>query len=321
MNKIDGYILVNCEYDGIDMYNTNGLIGNGYYSLMLHGRIYKKISHHLTDSTQLTIDLKNTNFDYFNTYGEASDNIGYILINNISYKLKTDKFGHFYVKINISSIRSNNSTKITFFDQTKNKFLSFYLNVINDISIAIGTSKNDKTYSIISDIDDTIKYTNVPNIVDMINNTFYKNFVPNDEMITTFSDLRSKYNITNYHYVSSSPWQLYKLLNEFIIKYYTNGTIYLRSMDMDNLITVANFIRSENIDYKIPIITQILNSNKKQKYILIGDSGEQDPEIYNHIYKIHNDLIELVIIRDIFKKNNQLMKRLPDIPLDKIQVV
>ena len=42
MDQIDGYIFVNYNYNGIDMYNTNGLIGNGYYCLTLHGRIYKK---------------------------------------------------------------------------------------------------------------------------------------------------------------------------------------------------------------------------------------------------------------------------------------
>lgn len=322
MDQIDGYIFVNYNYNGIDMYNTNGLIGDGYYCLTLHGRIYKKISHHIFNDHQLTTDFTNNNFDYFNTFGEECVKFGYITINNINYDINTDKFGHFRICVNVSVVRStNNQRKFTFFDQKKNTLLNFNLNVLNNISITPNINNTGNTYSIISDIDDTIKYTNVQNIADMIANTFYKEFIPIDETVKTFNKLESKYNITNYHYVSSSPWQLYQLLHEFIIRYYKNGTIYLKSMDIDNLLTIVKFIKSGNIEYKTPIIDQIINSNKKQKYILIGDSGEHDPEIYNHIYKKYTDLIESVIIRDVFKKNDQLRKRLPDVPLNKISVL
>ena len=58
-------------------------------------------------------------------------------------------------------------------------------------------------------------------------------------------------------------------------------------------------------------ITNIISRFPSRKYILIGDSGESDPEIYSRIYSKYPDNIALIIIRfiddspdprDIFEK-------------------
>jgi len=91
-----------------------------------------------------------------------------------------------------------------------------------DYEIQINPSKTDANYkvfkctiyvlafygvSIISDIDDTIKISNVVNKRSLLKNTFYNYFKPVDGM----NELYQKWSEQNcqFHYVSSSPWQLY----------------------------------------------------------------------------------------------------------------
>jgi len=68
--------------------------------------------------------------------------------------------------------------------------------------------------SVISDIDDTIKITEVPagkHIV--LRNTFLRDYKPTQHMPEIYREFGDG---VMFHYVSGSPWQLYKLLGEFV---------------------------------------------------------------------------------------------------------
>ncbi len=66
--------------------------------------------------------------------------------------------------------------------------------------------------SIISDIDDTVKVTEIPaGARGVVRNTFYKEFSAAPGM----SDLYGEWDHAAFHYVSGAPWQLYRPLSNF----------------------------------------------------------------------------------------------------------
>jgi phosphatidate phosphatase APP1 len=176
-----------------------------------------------------------------------------------------------------------------------------------DYEIKINESKTDVNYksfkctiyvlapygvSIISDIDDTIKITKVLSKPALLKHTFYSYFKPVDGM----NELYQIWYTQNcqFHYVSSSPWQLYPALRCFLEKYqYPIGTMNLRKFTWS-----LKFLKPPDT-YKIEIITQIINSYPARKYICVGDSGELDPEIYSKLFIIYPHNIAHIFIRDI----------------------
>jgi phosphatidate phosphatase APP1 len=69
--------------------------------------------------------------------------------------------------------------------------------------------------SVISDIDDTIKRTQVRERREMLLNTFSRRFEPAPRMAAWYREL-AKAPDTRFHYLSASPIQLYPPLADFI---------------------------------------------------------------------------------------------------------
>ncbi|CAF3379917.1 unnamed protein product [Rotaria socialis] len=148
--------------------------------------------------------------------------------------------------------------------------------------------------SIISDIDDTIKISEVVSTRELLKHTFVSDFKPVDGM----SELYQAWSEQNcqFHYVSSSPWQLFPALSVFLKKYkYPMGTINLRKFAWG-----FKHLKPPKT-YKMETITQILNAYPSRQYIFVGDSGELDPEIYSKLYTMFPQNIRRIFIRDVCK--------------------
>ncbi len=98
-------------------------------------------------------------------------------------------------------------------------------------------------------------------------------------------------------YVSGSEWNLYDLLVNFM-QYHDipQGPLLLKdkgsSFDSGHFTTKAQ-------NYKEEKITQILETYPDLKFICIGDSGQQDPEVYEKIKKKYPERLLAVYIRDV----------------------
>ncbi|ORZ20408.1 hypothetical protein BCR42DRAFT_408699 [Absidia repens] len=96
------------------------------------------------------------------------------------------------------------------------------------------------------------------------------------------------------HYVSNSPWQVYPALQEFLQdNQFPQGSIHLR------LVSTQSLILGKPGKHKLDTITSILEDFPQRKFILIGDSGEIDPEIYAKIYHQYPDQIIKILIHDV----------------------
>jgi phosphatidate phosphatase APP1 len=93
-------------------------------------------------------------------------------------------------------------------------------------------------------------------------------------------------------YVSKSPWNLYAPLIEYLeIQGLPLGPLLLRDFGW----------RAEK-EHKEKAIEDILRTYPKLKFVLLGDSGEKDPEIYAGVVRRHSERIRAIYIRSVNPK-------------------
>lgn len=159
-------------------------------------------------------------------------------------------------------------------------------------------------YGVISDIDDTIIHTGVVSLLKwrVIVNTFFKNAAKRvplkgaAELYHKFHRGNSGKNANPIFYVSHSPWNLYRYLDFFLTEnQFPKGPILLRSM--------SSFRPGKSKrPHKQNEILDILAAYPGSKFILIGDSGEKDADIYKEIAEHHPDRILAIYLRSVDHK-------------------
>ncbi len=174
--------------------------------------------------------------------------------------------------------------------------------------------------SVISDIDDTIKITQVRDRQAMLANTFLRRFEPVPGMAILYRRWADQG--VAFHYVSASPWQLYQPLAEFCaVEGFPAGSFHLKLFRLKDSSAWA-FLGPQD-RYKSGVIQRILADFPGRRFILVGDSGEQDPEIYGAIARKHPDQIERILIRNVGGPNAEparFQKAFGGVPPDRWQV-
>jgi phosphatidate phosphatase APP1 len=100
-----------------------------------------------------------------------------------------------------------------------------------------------------------------------------------------------------FHYLSASPWQLYGPLAEFRrAEGFPAGLFHLKLFRLKDSTALDLFGSQER--YKSGVIERILADFPDRRFILVGDSGEQDPEIYAAAARKHPDQVVRIFIRD-----------------------
>jgi hypothetical protein len=150
--------------------------------------------------------------------------------------------------------------------------------------------------SVISDIDDTIKASNVLDRKALLANTFLEEFRDVPGMAAVYRQLARKG--AAFHYVSAGPWQLYEPLAEFLkAKGFPPGSFHLREFRLKDT-TVLNIFASPE-EHKVAEIDSLLAAFPRRKFLLVGDSGEKDPEAFGAVARKRPDQIERIWIRDV----------------------
>jgi len=151
--------------------------------------------------------------------------------------------------------------------------------------------------SVISDIDDTIKITDVLNRKELLRNTFCRPYQPVEGMAPLYARWE-KTSGARFHYVSASPWQLYLPLCEFIqTNQFPTGTYHLKLFRWKDHTALDLFRSPER--YKLSVIKPFLKEFPQRKFVLVGDSGEKDPETYAALAHEFPSQIVRIFIRDV----------------------
>jgi len=171
--------------------------------------------------------------------------------------------------------------------------------------------------SVVSDIDDTIKVTEVPaEKAIVLRNTFCRDFIAAPGMADWYKGMGDD---VSFHYVSGGPWQLYGPLYDFLITGpggFPEGTFHLsffpkniRATDTREMVIKAVTDALENdatsgsmgktYDHKLSEINELMDRFPGRKFVLIGDSGEIDPEVYRAIRDKRPQHVQEIWIRDV----------------------
>ncbi|MGD1892247.1 MAG: App1 family protein [Cyclobacteriaceae bacterium] len=159
-------------------------------------------------------------------------------------------------------------------------------------------------FGVISDVDDTILISEVNQIFRVIKLSLMENALTRApfEGAAAFYRALARGSHGNFHnpffYVSSSPWNLYDVLKDFFeINDIPKGPILLRDIGIDP----TKFIKESHHEHKPVKIRSVLDTYPHLKFILIGDSGQHDPEIYQQVVKEYPNRILTIYIRDVTK--------------------
>ena len=155
------------------------------------------------------------------------------------------------------------------------------------------------SYGVISDMDDTVIQSHVTDFIRAAGMVLLENA----RTRLPFSGVAAFYRAlvqgqsgaagNPVFYVSSSPWNLYDVIAEFLdLQRIPAGPLLLRDWDLG-----PSLLR--NASYKSGVIREILGTYPRMPFILIGDSAQEDPEIYAEVVATHPGRILAVYIRNV----------------------
>jgi phosphatidate phosphatase APP1 len=162
---------------------------------------------------------------------------------------------------------------------------------------------------VISDIDDTIKITEIPAGREIVlRNTFFRDFVQVPEVAQIYRGLGN----ASFHYVSGGPWELFQPLTQFLINaaHFPEGTFHLKTVPRSPLAAGSWDALKAYVDagFNVPELTKnqklvqirrLMTNLPDSTFVLFGDSGEKDPEVYFEIQDEFSNQVTQVTIRDV----------------------
>ena len=158
-------------------------------------------------------------------------------------------------------------------------------------------------FVVISDIDDTVMLTGVANKLGML----WRLFVADAQSRVAFPGVAAFYRALHAGvsggeanpmlYVSRAPWGIYEVLEEFFRLHGipVGPVLFLREWG----ISWKSPLPRKAADHKQELIHNMLELYKELPFVLIGDSGQHDPEIYRQIVEEHPGRVLAVYIRNV----------------------
>ena len=151
--------------------------------------------------------------------------------------------------------------------------------------------------SVVSDLDDTVKISEVRDWNALMRNTFLRPYRAVPGMSVVYQDW-ARNSGAQFHYVSGSPWQLFPTLDEFMrTNGFPAGSWQLRTIRL--LGYSATQLLSTPDAHKKKAIEELFDRLPERSFVLVGDSGERDPEIYGDLARKHPKRIRHIFIRDV----------------------
>ncbi|MBA2692457.1 MAG: DUF2183 domain-containing protein [Rubrobacter sp.] len=157
---------------------------------------------------------------------------------------------------------------------------------------------NDAEFAVISDVDDTVMLSKAASAMKMawivaLGNAYSR---------LSFSGVGAFYHALRrgrggasrnpVFYVSSSPWNIYDFLVDFMDAHgLPPGPIFLKDW--------SPTVLGKHEDHKLTLIRTLLSTYPNLPFVLLGDSGQKDPEIYAEAAAENPDRIKAIYIRDV----------------------
>ena len=157
-------------------------------------------------------------------------------------------------------------------------------------------------FGVISDIDDTVIQSRVSNFLQAASTVILGNAhtrLPFPGVPAFYEALRNGASGDEKNpifYVSSSPWNIYDVITEFMdLRKIPRGPVLLRDWD----ITFGELSSTRHFDHKGTAVRNIMQLYPTLPFILLGDTSQHDPEIYRQIVHEFPGRVKAIYIRDV----------------------
>ncbi len=172
-------------------------------------------------------------------------------------------------------------------------------------------------FGIISDVDDTIIKSSAMNTFKKLRIMLTQN-ARNRAAFPGVEQLYHKLSANGKNplfFVSGSSWNLYDMLVEFCEhQNLPKAPFFLRNLGL----SPEQWLKQDTSPYKKEYVAHILKVFNRLSFVLIGDSGQKDPEIYTELYNEFPGRIKAIYIRHVYtdKRKTQLeqMAKTMDVP-------
>lgn len=160
----------------------------------------------------------------------------------------------------------------------------------------------DAEFGVISDVDDTVVRTGATDRFRMTRTVLLNNAqtrVPFEGIAAFYRALQQGPDGRGHNpicYISSSPWNLYELFESFMEFHgIPVGPLFLKDFGF----TRRKILKHGHEEHKLTQIERLLETWPALPFVLIGDSGQKDPETYREAVRRHPERIRAVYIRDV----------------------
>jgi phosphatidate phosphatase APP1 len=222
----------------------------------------------------------------------------------LKYEIPIDKFGYFNFEGSIDSKLIENTKSVRFYLGQDQIFFSDSIN-LKPLIAQNGESK----LGVISDIDDTIIVSHSTSALKKSTTLTLKNIYSRKAILETKEILEYyKTKDCDFFYVSNSETNLYIHIKTFLqLNDFPDGPVFTKKLKTYRNLFIPRKTKgffAQN-RHKINRIESIFENYRNEKYILIGDSSQNDPEIYFYISQKFPDKVEKIYIRDITKRSRR----------------
>ena len=169
------------------------------------------------------------------------------------------------------------------------------------IRVPIMAPGADNNWGVISDIDDTVVETGATDFVKnwrrvLVDRPADRLAVPGASTLYKIIAKDHAAPARPFFYVSSSPWNLYGFIAEFMeMNAIPHGPMFLKDYGIDR----EQFIRKGHEEHKLQAIERVLAFYPKLRFLLIGDNGQRDVTVYARVVKDFRERVAAVFIRDV----------------------
>lgn len=158
-------------------------------------------------------------------------------------------------------------------------------------------------FVVVSDMDDTVVRTGATSVLSLLRESFTGNAytrVPFPGVAALYRALRAGAGGDEENpllFVSRSPWNLYDLFQQFLQLHEIDErpVVFLRRWGLsEEGLTLADVK-----GLKYTLISQMLELHAGLPFILVGDSGQKDPEIYREVIRAYPGRVLAVYVRNV----------------------
>ena len=170
----------------------------------------------------------------------------------------------------------------------------------------------EESTGVISDIDDTVLVSHATKKLRKLSLMLFKNAYSRKTvpMIKHWHqhihDLNEKLDPEDFFYVSNSEWNLYDFLHDFFeINDLPKGVFFLKNLKKGVRDFVSKRKRRATAGHKEKSIEFLMRFYPRKPFILVGDNGQKDMDIYSQVCHRYPGRIKGVMIRKLARVSHE----------------